>query len=702
MVRAEFGAVLYNRNFISGRIAGFTNKLSSSNADLLDNNSSDAIFPNSFGDFNKIGPKSPDGSPFIVNGVSSSQSNARCWVNLGYVDGSDKQIPRWFSINQILSFTKINGEEAFDIYNYYGDGKSFGDQTFSDLESDPDLFDTVHDFNYPNNQTSRFYKDLNVIKVMTTNGAKAPPIVNVNQEESNKICNKYKVSVVLKPSDSEEEYFELEEKKKRLPSRKEFIAYSSWPDTFDQEKITKIENRDLQVISRDDSMVDTVTTNIVTQEVGCNINNHLSDGNKKFYTNTISDGDFITSTMPIRMMGDPNKPLPLFYSGSSQLDLNHPKGNIDPDQVNYNSESCVSRFGVQDAVGNIVEKTADRIFCNFDEREMYIQIDDLDFNKSKSILAYKFDISDPIPGNLLQIHETSFDNLELLPTSSRTDEQQYRSLLSAKILLSQLPSVSAHSPMTDNKTYCNVIGAGHTNQSQITYMVDSEIYNPVADYYKSEQGLLGPVFQHFNISVVNDLRNGDGTFLDFGASSSLGGDKKSQALIKYNDIGDEASGNFLFFNPVIGMPLSCKGSSCNNSPDNSLFPRDSFNFGSSSFENTGVNQIRKITAIRQKVVSERHITNIIPNSAGYEDDQIETGSALAGIPAGEASVAFTWEVSDSSYFFFRVGNGGYYKDVPLAGNGRYSFNLGGASGFTEENRFDDTGIRCVVKVNESY
>ena len=42
------------------------------------------------------------------------------------------------------------------------------------------------------------------------------------------------------------------------------------------------------------------------------------------------------------------------------------------DLLNYNSEKCVSRFGIQDAVGNIKERTAATEFCNIDGREMYL------------------------------------------------------------------------------------------------------------------------------------------------------------------------------------------------------------------------------------------------------------------------------------------------------------------------------------------
>ena len=78
-------------------------------------------------------------------------------------------------------------------------------------------------------------------------------------------------------------------------------------------------------------------------------------------------GHFLTTVLPRQSQ---NKTV--FWTGSSQFD---PVSGLDAkpnDLLNYNSEKCVSRFGIQDAVGNIKERTADRIFCNIDGREMYL------------------------------------------------------------------------------------------------------------------------------------------------------------------------------------------------------------------------------------------------------------------------------------------------------------------------------------------
>ena len=47
---------------------------------------------------------------------------------------------------------------------------------------------------------------------------------------------------------------------------------------------------------------------------------------------------------------------------------------------------------------------------------------------------------------------------------------------------------------------------------------DGGMINPFYDWLQSpeERKLLGSKFSHFDFTVIDDLRNGDGTFLDFG------------------------------------------------------------------------------------------------------------------------------------------------------------------------------------------
>ena len=78
--------------------------------------------------------------------------------------------------------------------------------------------------------------------------------------------------------------------------------------------------------------------------------------------------------------------------------------------TNYNSEKCVSKYGIQDLVGNVMERTADRIFCNFDKRQLWFKKSaNVAFSKSTSLLAYSAEMSDEL---LIPYKLNSFVNLE--------------------------------------------------------------------------------------------------------------------------------------------------------------------------------------------------------------------------------------------------------------------------------------------------
>ena len=262
-------------------------------------------------------------------------------------------------------------------------------------------------------------------------------------------------------------------------------------------------------------------------------------------------------------------------------------------------------------------------------------------------------------------------------------------------------SISYHIPSTDSVTYCNVIGAKHTDgQELIQYTDDGSMYSPITDYFLDPlmRKLIGPYFQHFDISVLNDLRNGDGTFLDFDPTSSVGGYKKSQGLVSKGDISDEQSGNFLYFNPVVGMPLSCAVESCDESSDNKLFPRDAFPVGNSTFQNIGVNDVRVDSGVRNNDVVDKHLIDFNSTEEGYHDDTV----ILREVIQNEMFNIFHWKVSKDSFFHFSVGGAAFYRtwDEGENASGRYSFILRGNNLFAKRKgkTIPEFGV---VKINEN-
>ena len=524
LVRSEFGAVLFNRIGSGSNIVGHIGEITSSNVN----------YPS---EYNSIAAKTANDEKIQVNGRSSRQSRSGCWINLSYVDGNNKQVPRWFSINQILTSKLLDGSEVGDLYAIDGNGNGsalkFGEMTFEELKSSF-MYDENNNYLVPESLNNRLYDKLNIVRAMTTNAAKAPPIVNVGQEESDKICEQYNVSLVVQPEDNELNFQNLENANKRLPTRKELIAYSAWPETYDVSAINNIETR---VLAAEDRRGETEVTHVG----GCNVDGGRvstlvdSEGNidavdrRKISQAKILDGNYITPAMPVRISDNENSPGQAFFGGSSQLDPESEDSlSLESGDLNYNSEYCVSRFGVQDLVGNVMERTADRIFCNFNEREMWFTETDPNsgFDENSAVIAFSNLASDPLSlgNNFSDRRNNSLLNLST-PLTDRGEGLVHRDLLGIKI--DATANIYAKVSGVNTKLFCNVAGAGHADDSQITYNQDDYMYNPIVDYFLgvNDRLLLGATFSHFNIEALNDFRNGDGTFLDFGHSSK---NKKSQ------------------------------------------------------------------------------------------------------------------------------------------------------------------------------
>ncbi len=698
LVRSEFGAVLYNRISATTNTATHIGPISSSHPDLI-------------GEYNTIAPTTADGNKILLNGRSLNQTKSGCWVNLSYVNNEEEQVPRWFSINQILS-SSLNGALTGDLFDHANNVINLGELSLSEIKSS-DLYDSSNGYTVPENNSSRVYPNLNLIRMMTTNSAKAPPIVNISQEESNKICEQYQISTVIQPDDDEQVFQIFEDKVKRLPSRKELIAYSAWPANFDKSKIELLETRSYASKSRrleeDDGFhingcnVDKGITSVSTNDEGDLINEDV----RKTSQEKALDGDYITSVMPLRFGNEEHSPQNTFFSGSSQLDPELADNlSNGADSHNYNSEYCVSRFGVQDLVGNMMERTADRIFCDLNKRKMWFTKTDPEspFDPNSAVVSYSSDLSsaDNLGYGYAERKTNSVDNLSTALEDRNEGWSSARDLVGVKIKFDESNIIYARVSDLNEELLCNIVGSGHSNDSAITYNSDGSMYNPLADYLLGldDRLMIGPIFDHFNLNVLNDFRNGDGTFLDFGSSDNS---KKSQALVQSRDI--ISTSNFKYFNPVVGIPLSCANGSCRNSSDNQLFEisENLYNLGHFDASNSGVNDVfQAAPTARKHNLSEPLIINIDGAGEGPEDDLLTVSEV---IPANTEFISYSWGVPGSAFFHFVSGGAAFYRTnvdpFSTFDEGRFSFILRGNQIFSQETYKDNVGVRCMVKINES-
>jgi hypothetical protein len=153
----------------------------------------------------------------------------------------------------------------------------------------------------------------------SSRNALLPPLTNLSQEDAEKVCNSRSTLTINTSPSSTETLTNF-----RLPSRKEQIAYSSWPDTT----FTGLSNTDLDAI-----------------ETGLNLN-----ASSKCNGSGASgiDQNFSNAAIPLQeytVAGTQSSNIRSLHTGSTF------------------TKDCSSRYGVQDAIGNVKEWVEDRIYC---------------------------------------------------------------------------------------------------------------------------------------------------------------------------------------------------------------------------------------------------------------------------------------------------------------------------------------------------
>jgi hypothetical protein len=457
-----------------------------------------------------------------------------CHINLpsiaGVDDGTDDTImdgrmkPRWIPLNFL------------DKLNYDG-GTSFSilDSTVSEVLTDSRLYDTagssVTNKNNPPSGSlavsgsSRFGSSFPLGRIATSNAAKLAPLGMLSQSLSQQICNQYKVEVGVGEGAS---FVNTEGKinEKRLLRRKEYVAAGSWPRSFDFKKTSEVENG-VRVFAPDD-----VGSALSNDNSSCNSNNKNTGAGQS--SASLNVRGFIQSNMPYSNVGTygVSSDTPTL-TGSSLYDGSKAAG-LEP-SLSKNTQKCQSQFGIQDLVGNFSEYTSDQVFC--------------DFTRDKLMYGtFAFDS----------------DSVEL------ANSTEYLSNASRVIWVRNEADSGS----------CSVVQEGSIRDNVNT--VTGVSFLP--PYFSDGSANPGVVLREktFDKNSVDDSRNGDGVFLDFGSANLSSPLKEHDTLGMVFDttVRDRAANGSLgdlgqsdprrsrYFNPALGIPLECNSGGCDQSTDN--------------------------------------------------------------------------------------------------------------------------------------
>lgn len=670
VMQSEFLAVFYNTHMVNMNTAEFSGEFHGpavgdlSSSRMLNNNN-------------------------INNGLGSSS----CSINLAAIGSDGYMKPRWTTINE-LALKRVLFKGTRDVLI---------DKTVNELTevaastTEPLTFyngreddGTLAAFKLPKDElrvSSRYKGTSRIGRIMTSNSSKLPPVGKLSPEAAESLCGTYYIQTGI-ASDSGTFAPDSPVKQKRLLRKPETITANAWPETFDVTKVDDVEKSALP---------------------GSCVNAY-----KNVTGTPIDRGLIIRNTMPVTS----NLADSTLVSGSSRYN------RLAAYNEGMHSDRCVSRYGIQDIVGNVSENNSERIFCDYSQDRINLGPTTTDtrgagaanigaggpdyafFNNSSersdwAVLKSGTDSSN----NAVQFEFRFMDG-----TATRTDIRPWIKI-------------------STDSGYCSVVDGNPAKRSGLT-----NFFRDVSSGYWTQIYAPGGVVNPTIVEItqtdqdsVKAWRNGDGRFLDFGPQGIGASINNANSLALS---GTTAKSKY--FNPVVGLPLKCSNFSCNDTAlgpnfDNTLITlptlnanivtgvddapiMDDFFIGNSAITNVGISDYT--------YDSEANQTLIVP--ADGTGGNVDLGPILSAVTFADPSLAspvrevmnfpgdfkpgselkyyrVIWAVERGADFAFHSGGGS-----TISTTGRYTANLSASAVGTSPYGSNDAtrGARCAIMINE--
>lgn len=617
-----------------------------------------------------------------------------CFVNLAAigakpVTGNAEWKSRWVAANVLNKLKSDDG--STNAVN----------KTVAELHADSNLYsvgDTT-EYRVPDStlhNLERFSDDSTLAHVFSSNSAKLPPLIGFTRMEANRVCNANSVEVGFLGDNG---YTKItNSKEKRLLRKSEFVAAAAHPET------------------RIDNIVgDSVSQTIKNIESGhangsCNTNRMVDGSGFLGFTDR-----YFTSSKGASQVN-----FSYLWTGSSTQD----------GAGSFNSDQCVSRYGLQDMVGNLSEYSSEEMHCDYALDTVYFGVKNV---VSQSVV---------VDGYVDKVNKSGYKRLYPRDGRYYIDDDAVIILTGPNgideggagddIVLGDDETIELWTDASPLSGYCSIVD---NEGSRVLY--DNNFMNTNGDFKTalrfdgSIDSTVVPRTNTFDVSSVEFLRNGDGRFInsgpvnlmpkiaDFSHSWAL-----SSAGIASFDANNQAIGKY--FNPAVGLPLVCDNTdrdSCGvESSDNLRFTTeflkdpsvltyevDDFPIGNSQILHKSLGTTTETNLSLSSTQSQNDITRlvikeVVVDSADLTDIDRKTvldvrneTPATSGLAVDMSRVEF--DIQRFSKLIFH--NGGDYGS---AIGGRYGMNIE-AEFFDPENLYNisgDTkfGFRCGVRINE--
>lgn len=632
---------------------------------------------------------------WLYRGASDS-----CSINLAAIDGSGYMHPRWVSISELSKHDIVFKGQYPDLLNKTVDeitevsrnNATPADLTLYDGEEGRSEDAGAH-FKKPSLSSNRYRSTTKISRIMSSNAAKLPPLEGIPPEAASRLCSAYNIQVGIATS-KDNFYPETGIKQKRLLRRTESTTAAAWPDHYNAAKITALEQTSGS--SNAGSCVNT-TKSILSHSPPVKGNNYGNSFPK--------------------------------YSGSTPLLTGSSPHNRLAERIeSSHSNSCISRYGIQDIIGNTKEVNSERIFCDYTKDQIQLGLVSGDWSATK-----------------VGVEGTALNNDDVFPFFNTDSENDWYIVESATLKNSTPISFAAYDAdnnvinnfqpsvkITTESGYCSVIDDNPLRREENSESIfrDGSIWNSLLSFGGSINSSLVTRKQE-DFGAMKTLRNGDGRFLDFGP-------KGLAAALNYNNSIAVSNTRNKFFNPIIGLPLACQLESCepiamdnatvnndnsriststlfNNIPPEDLDGSDplftvdiqDFFIGRSTFSNTGIVEFNYtppssvIIGDPGSGITGNPLTEVRLNASGSmiaptilynypEDYQFGSEFKYSRI---------SWQIPRETNF--RMISGGAYNE---SSTGRYSMTIASTKvGDADQNWVftgNSTGARCAILINE--
>jgi Fibronectin type III domain len=511
------------------------------------------------------------GSRTLTRGSDrSGYSSSQCTINLASIASDGYMRPRWISINDLgsgnlrfkngfqnlldkkvseLTEVKASTTEPLTFYN--------------GTESDG----TAANFKLPNSSlrnSSRYRSSTRMAKIFSSNASKLPPLGKVNPEIVENICQNYFVQTGV-ATDGGSFAPNMQPMPKRSLRRGDSITASAWPESFDSATILNIESA-----NSPGSCIN------ATRAIGSTgITKGLGIGNRS----AVGQPGGTTLISPIPLL-----------TGSSRYNR-----SINLDETEH-SDKCISRFGIQDLVGNMSEVNSERFFCDYTQDQIFIGAVTSTWSGGSGA-ANQGSTGPGIP-----FFNNNSNNEVVLKSGNLRDgslgyfEMRFRDGSPSRTDLKPWVKISADSG------YCSIVD---NNSSKRTGAVDF-FKDPVTGYWNPlylPGGSLNTSMiekPQSDQEAVLSWRNGDGRFLDFG-TQGIAAPFNTANTLSLSHLGitvKDGVAQSKYFNPLVGLPLRCSAGSCNdpllNNPNDNTWITTSFLNGN-IVPDAAVNDLPSIT-----------------------------------------------------------------------------------------------------------